>query len=139
MNGGLLMNYWLLKTEPDEYSWQDLKNEGNDSWDGVKGSGALKHMRFMKPGDKVFIYHTGKEKAIVGTATITREAYPDPDSDDGRLLVVDLEAGQALPKPVTLAEIKQSGNFTDWELVRQPRLSVMPVSKEQWDVINNWV
>jgi predicted RNA-binding protein with PUA-like domain len=132
------MNYWLLKTEPGEYSWQDLKNEGNDCWDGVKGSGALKHMRSMKLGDKAFIYHTGKEKAIVGTALVTREAYPDPNSNDERLLVIDLEAGPALPKPVTLAEIKQSGNFTDWELVRQPRLSVMPVSKEQWDAINNW-
>ncbi len=132
------MNYWLLKTEPGDYSWQDLKNEGTDSWDGVKGSGALKHMRSMKLGDKVFIYHTGKEKAIVGTATVTREAYPDPNSNDERLLVIDLEAGPALPKPVTLIEIKQSGNFTDWELVRQPRLSVMPVSKGQWNAIHNW-
>lgn len=132
------MSYWLLKTEPGEYSWQDLKNEGADSWDGVKGSGALKHMRSMKLGDRVFIYHTGKEKAIVGTASVTREAYPDPNSNDKRLLVIDLEAGSALPKPVTLAEIKQSGNFADWELVRQPRLSVMPVSKEQWSAILNW-
>jgi len=132
------MNYWLLKTEPGEYSWQDLKNEGTDCWDGVKGSGALKHMRSMNPGDKAFIYHTGKERAIVGTATITREAYPDPNNNDEHLLVVDLEAGPALPKPVNLAEIKQSGDFTDWALVRQPRLSVMPVSKEQWNAINNW-
>jgi predicted RNA-binding protein with PUA-like domain len=132
------MNYWLLKTEPGEYSWQDLKNEGNDSWDGVKGSGALKHMRSMRPGDKVFIYHTGKEKSIVGTATVTRAAYPDPNSSNEKLLVVDLKAGPALPNPVSLTEIKQSGDFTNWELVRQPRLSVMPVSKEHWNAVVNW-
>lgn len=132
------MNRWLLKTEPGEYSWHDLKREGSDTWDGVKGAGALKYLRSIKKGDAVFIYHTGKEKAVVGTAKVIREAYPDPAGTDDRLLVIDLEAGETLPRPVTLAEIKQSGRFDGWELVRQPRLSVVPVSEEQWAAIISW-
>ncbi len=129
------MPRWLLKTEPGEYSFQDLKQEGEAVWDGVKGAGALKNMRDMQVGDEVFIYHTGKEKAIVGTGKVTRAAYPDPEKDDDRFLVVDIAAGEALPAPVTLAAIKASGFFPDWELVRQPRLSVVPVDGEVWEKI----
>lgn len=127
------MKRWLLKTEPGEYSWQDLATEQTAEWDGVKGAEAQKNMRAMKTGDEVFIYHTGKEKAIVGTARVIKEPYPDPDNPS--LVLVDLEAGQALNKPVTLASIKAETDLADWALVRQPRLSVVPVSQIQWDMI----
>lgn len=129
------MKRWLLKTEPKEYSWQDLKKDNTAIWDGVKGAEALKNMRQMQEGDKVFIYHTGKEKAIIGTAKVLKGAYPDPEEEDPRLLVIELEAGVELKKPVPLAAIKTDAFFADWALVRQPRLSVMPVSEKQWDMI----
>lgn len=129
------MKRWLLKTEPKEYSWQDLKKDNTAVWDGVKGAEALKNMRQMQEGDKVFIYHTGKEKAIIGTAKVLKGAYPDPEEEDPRLLVIELEAGVELKKPVPLAAIKTDAFFADWALVRQPRLSVMPVSEKQWDMI----
>ncbi len=129
------MKRWLLKTEPKEYSWQDLKKDNTAVWDGVKGAEALKNMRQIQEGDKVFIYHTGKEKAIIGTAKVLKGAYPDPEEEDPRLLVIELEAGEELKKPVPLAAIKADAIFADWALVRQPRLSVMPVSESQWDMI----
>lgn len=129
------MKRWLLKTEPKEYSWQDLKKDNTAVWDGVKGAEALKNMRQMQEGDKVFIYHTGKEKAIIGIAKVLKGAYPDPEEEDPRLLVIELEAGVELKKPVPLAAIKTDAFFADWALVRQPRLSVMPVSEKQWDMI----
>lgn len=129
------MKRWLLKTEPKEYSWQDLKKDNTAIWDGVKGAEALKNMRQMQEGDKVFIYHTGKEKAIIGIAKVLKGAYPDPEEEDPRLLVIELEAGVELKKPVPLAAIKTDAFFADWALVRQPRLSVMPVSEKQWDMI----
>lgn len=131
------MKRWLLKTEPKEYSWQDLKKDNTAVWDGVKGAEALKNMRQMQEGDKVFIYHTGKEKAIIGTAKVLKGAYPDPEEEDPRLLVIELEAGEELKKPVPLAAIKADVIFADWALVRQPRLSVMPVSEKQWDMITD--
>lgn len=132
------MNRWLLKTEPGEYSFQDLIAEGVTAWDGVKAPAALKNMRSVKKGDPVFIYHTGKEKAVVGTARAVSEAYPDPAQDDSRLLAIDIEAEKAFPKPVTLAKIKESNLFPEWELVRMPRLSVVPVTEKQWDLVNRW-
>jgi len=132
------MNRWLLKTEPSEYSFQDLIKDKQTTWDGVKAPGALKHMRSMKKGDQALIYHTGKEKAVVGTARVTSGPYPDPDQENNNLLVIDVEAGEPLEIPVTLAEIKQSGLFSDWELVKQPRLSIMPVSDKYWDTIMSW-
>jgi len=132
------MNYWLLKTEPGEYSFENLKTEGTTRWDGVKAPAALKNMRSMKKGDRVFIYHTGKEKTIVGTGSVVKEAYPDPAQEDQRLPVVDIAAGKALERPVKLSEIKSSGLFPDWALVRQPRLSIVPVSKEQWNKLTAW-
>lgn len=131
------MKRWLLKTEPKEYSWQDLKKDNTAVWDGVKGAEALKNMRQIQEGDKVFIYHTGKEKAIIGTAKVLKGAYPDPEEEDPRLLVIELEAGEELKKPVPLAAIKADAIFADWALVRQPRLSVMPVSEKQWDMITD--
>ncbi len=135
---GMIMNRWLLKTEPGEYSFKDLQRDKKTVWDGVKAPGALKNMRSMKKGDQALIYHTGKEKAVVGTARIASDPYPDPEQENDRFLVVDIEAGEPLRKPVTLSAIKKSNLFFDWELVKQPRLSIMPVSKNQWEIIIDW-
>lgn len=129
------MALWLLKTEPEEYSFSDLEQEARDVWDGVKNPLALKHLRAMAPGDLALIYHTGRERAVVGVAEVVSHPYPDPQAGDPRWVVVDVRAKERLPRPVTLAEIKQDPAFAGWELVRLPRLSVMPVSPEHWDHI----
>jgi len=126
---------WLLKTEPEEYSWQDLVEEGQGVWDGVKAPAALKNLRRVKKGDQLFIYHTGQERAIVGIAKVTAEAYPDPSEDDGKLFVIKIAPVEQLRRVVSLKQIKSSGLFPDWDLIRLPRLSVVPVSKEQWDFV----
>ncbi len=132
------MKRWLMKTEPNEYSFQDLQKDVRTVWDGVKASGALKNMRTMQQGDKVLIYHTGKERAAVGTGSVVRAAYPDPEQQDERNLVVDIAAGESLAKPVKLADIKKSNLFPDWDLVRLPRLSIVPVSEKQWEKVMEW-
>lgn len=126
------MNYWILKTEPSTYSFDDLLREKTAVWDGVKNPVALKHLRAMQRGDEVLVYHTGDEKAVVGRARVTKEAYPDPKKQDPRLVVVELAAGPRLPGPVTLAAIRADSTFRDLPLVRMPRLSVQPVSAAQW-------
>jgi predicted RNA-binding protein with PUA-like domain len=126
------MNYWLMKTEPDEFSYDDLVRLGRDNWNGVRNFRALAHMRKMAAGDLVFIYHTGKEKAITGIAAVVAPAYPDPAGNDERFVVVDVEPRSRLPRPVSLKEIKADPAFAAWELVRLPRLSVMPVTPEHW-------
>lgn len=126
------MAYWLLKTEPDEYSYADLEKLGRDRWNGVRNFRALANMRRMAAGDQALIYHTGKEKAIVGIAEIIAPAYPDPAGGDKRFVVVDIAPRSRLPRPVTLAEIKADPAFAAWELVRLPRLSVMPVPPDHW-------
>jgi predicted RNA-binding protein with PUA-like domain len=125
-------NYWLLKTEPSTYAFTDLERDGSAVWDGVSNALALKHLRSMKRGDLAFVYHTGDERQIVVIAGVTRDPYPDPKGKDPTLVVVDLEARERLPRPVTLAEIKASAEFRDFELVRMRRLSVMPVSQSRW-------
>lgn len=130
------MAYWLAKTEPDSFSYADLEKLGQDRWNGVKNFAALKHMRNMELGDLVFIYHTGKEKAIVGVAEVISTAYPDPNETDERFIVVDVKPRYSLDRPVTLKEIKSNALFQEWELVRQSRLSVMPVSEEHWQFIH---
>lgn len=129
------MAIWLLKTEPEEYSWQDLVEEGQGVWDGVKAPAALKNLRRVKKGDQLFIYHTGQERAIIGIAKATAEAYPDPSEDDGKLFVIKIAPVEQLRRVVSLKQIKSSGLFPDWDLIRLPRLSVVPVSKEQWDFV----
>lgn len=126
------MTYWLAKTEPETFSYSDLERLGKDRWNGVRNFTALRHMRQMQPGDQVFIYHTGKEKAIVGIAEVASQPYQDPVEDDPRFIVVDVIPKQPLARPVTLKEIKTSQAFGEWELVTQSRLSVMPVSEENW-------
>ena len=125
-------NYWLLKTEPSTYAFTDLERDGSAVWDGVSNALALKHLRSMKRGGLAFVYHTGHKKQIVGMARVTRDPYPDPKGNDPRLVVVDLEPRERLPRPITLAEVKASAEFRDFELVRMGRLSVMPVSQSRW-------
>jgi predicted RNA-binding protein with PUA-like domain len=123
---------WLVKEEPEHYNFDQFVADGSTVWSGVKNPLAQKHLRSMKEGDNVFYYHTGKEKAIVGTAKVVSEPRPDPKDRAGKLFVVELEPGKRLPRPVTLAEIKAAAKFADFPLVRLPRLSVMPVTEAQW-------
>src|SRR5689334_21916103 len=110
--------FWLLKTEPDTYSFSDLLKEKHAVWDGISNALALQHLRAMKAGDRVLIYHSGKEKAVVGTAKVSKAAYPDPKEKDEKLVVVEIAAGNPLPAPVTLAQIKADSRFGAWALVR---------------------
>ena len=126
---------WLVKEEPENYNFDQFVKDGHTVWSGVKNPVAQRNLRAMKKGDRVFFYHTGKQKAVVGTAKVTVEAYPDPKDKSGSLVVVELAPDKKLPRPVTLAEIKGSGRFIDWALVRVPRLSVMPVTEEQWAAV----
>ena len=126
------MSYWILKTEPSTYSFDDLVKQKTAVWDGVKNPLALKHLRAMQPGDEVLIYHTGDLKAAVGLARVTKAAYPDPKLRDAKLVVVDLKAGAKLPTPVPLATIKADAAFKDLALVRMGRLSVVPATPGQW-------
>jgi len=130
-----MANRWLFKTEPSAYSFQQLEKDKRTAWDGVKNNLALKHLAAIKKGDAIFIYHTGDEKAVVGHARAESGAYPDPAKNDPKLLVIDIEAEKPLPRPVTLAEVKADPKLKSFDLVRLPRLSVMPVSDEQWKAI----
>jgi len=125
-------NYWILKTEPSTYGFDQLEREKTAVWDGVKNNLALKHIRQMTPGDRVLIYHTGNEKAVVGVAEVRSLPYPDPKKRDAKLAVVDLRAAGRLPRPVTLPMIKADGAFAGLALVRMGRLSVMPATPAQW-------
>ncbi len=124
---------WLVKEEPENYSFAKFLSDKTTVWAGVKNPVAQRNLKEMKKGDRVFFYHTGKEKAVVGTATVSKTAYPDPKT--ANLVVVELAAGKALKRPVTLAEIKADKRFKEMPLVRIPRLSVQPVTDEQWDMI----
>jgi predicted RNA-binding protein with PUA-like domain len=126
------MGHWLLKTEPSAYSFAQLERDRRTVWDGVKNPMALKNLRQVEGGDRLFVYHTGDEKAVVGIATALGPAYPDPKQKDPKLVVIEIAPVAPLPRPVTLAEIKANSKFKGWDLVRLPRLSVMPVSAEQW-------
>jgi predicted RNA-binding protein with PUA-like domain len=126
---------WLLKTEPGTYSFSDLIREGRTCWDGVSNPVALGHLRAMKKGDEAFFYHTGAEKAIVGLARIVSEPYPDPKLDDPRRVVVDIAPVRPLDHPVSLAAVKADSRFKSFALVRIGRLSVMPVSPEEWKAL----
>ena len=122
--------YWILKTEPSTYSFADLAREGTAVWDGVSNPVALRNIRDMTPGDQVMVYHTGDEKAIVGFASVVSEPRPDPKNP--KLVVVDLKAGAAIGRPVTLAAVKADPGFAELALVRQGRLSVVPVPAPLW-------
>jgi predicted RNA-binding protein with PUA-like domain len=123
---------WLFKEEPTHYSYDDLARDGKTSWTGVRNPLAQKHLRAVKKGDRIFFYHTGGEKAVVGVARAAGAAYPDPADKEGKLYAVDVEPVTKLSQPVTLAAIKADKAFANLPLVRMPRLSVMPVTDEEW-------
>lgn len=131
------MAYWLLKTEPGEYSWDDLKKKGakGDAWTGVRNFTARNHLKAMRKGDRVFIYHTGDEKQVIGIAELVRESYPDPTDKKGVFLSVDVKAETPLPKPVPLAAVKADKKLADMALVKYGRLSVQPVSDAEWKLV----
>jgi len=126
---------WLLKSDPEHYSFSDLARDGKTVWDGISNNLALKHLRNVRRGDLIIVYHTGNERAAVGLAEAASDPYPDPQQKDVRLVVIDLQAKQKLARPVTLDEIKKSGDLKNFDLVRLPRLSVMPVTDAQWNAI----
>jgi predicted RNA-binding protein with PUA-like domain len=123
---------WLFKEEPSSYSFDAFRKDGRTTWSGVQNPLAQKHLRSVKKGDRVFYYHTGNQKAIVGIARASADAYPDPKDKTGKAAVVDIEPVRPLERPVTLSEIKSSKAFATFPLTRLPRLSVMPVTDAEW-------
>ena len=126
---------WLFKTEPGDYSYDDLEREGRTVWTGVHNSLALRYFRDMRIGDQILIYHTGSEKAIVGLAEAISDPYPDPAGNDEKLLVVAVRPLRRFSRRVSLQQVKNTPELQDFDLVRLPRLSVMPVSNRQWSII----
>ena len=126
---------WLLKSDPEHYSFSDLARDGKTVWDGISNNLALKHLRNVRRGDPIIVYHTGDERAAVGLAEAASDPYPDPQKKDARLVVIDLQAKQRFASPVTLDEIKKTAGLKGFDLVRLPRLSVMPVTDPQWNAI----
>lgn len=129
------MNYWLVKSEPGAYSWDDLVRLGRDHWDGVRNYQARNNMKLMKVGDEVLFYHSVNDKQVVGIARVAKEFYQDPTTDDERWVVVDLVPVRKLDKPVTLAQIKADDSLSEFALIRNSRLSVMPVDKDHYQTI----
>lgn len=129
------MNYWLMKSEPDVFSYDDLVKKGSEHWDGVRNYTARNNMRAMKKGDKAFFYHSNIDKAVIGIITIVKEAYQDPTTDEAAWVCVDVAPKEKLKNPVTLAAIKANPNLTEMKLVKQGRLSVSDVSKEEFEEI----
>jgi predicted RNA-binding protein with PUA-like domain len=126
------MQYWLLKSEPGEWSWDDQLAAGREPWDGVRNNQAQKNMRAMQQGDRALFYHSGKQRQLVGLVEIACDPYPDPADDSGKAVLVDVATVQSLPEPVTLQQVKAEPSLADLALVRQPRLSVMPVPEPAW-------
>jgi predicted RNA-binding protein with PUA-like domain len=131
------MTHWLLKTEPDVFSWDDQVKRGakGEPWTGVRNHTAKRNLKEMKTGDRGFFYHTGDERQVVGVVEVIREAYPDPTDESHMFVAVDVKAVAPVPKPVTLAAIKAEPRLADMLLVRQSRLSVMPVSDAEWKIV----
>lgn len=129
------MALWLMKQEPEEYSFADLERDGSTTWDGVSNPLALKHLRACAAGDLAFYYHTGKEKAVVGVMEVVSVV---PDTTDAKKVTVTVRAVRRLARPVTLATIKADAAFAKWELVTQARLSVMPVTKAMWERVEKY-
>lgn len=127
------MARWLMKSEPQVYSWDDLVREGATDWDGVRNNAARLHLRAMKPGDEAFFYHSGEERAVVGVMRVAGEGKPD--GEDGAWVKVPVEPVRPLPRPVTLKEIKAEPALAKMELIRQSRLSVSPVREEEWALV----
>jgi len=131
------MKYWLVKQEPESYSFADFQKEGKTDWTGVRNYAARNNLKEMKVGDKVFYYHSGDERSVVGLAKVTKEHFPDPTADEGSWVAVELEAGKTVKNPVTLSAIKANPKLAGMALVRLSRLSVTPVAKEEYEEIIN--
>jgi len=129
------MAYWLIKSEPSAYSWDQLVKDKKTSWTGVRNFQAQINLKAMKTGDRAFFYHSGEGKEIVGIAEVTKTAYPDSTDKEGKSITVDFKAVEPVKKKVTLAEIKADPKFKEMKLVRQSRLSVSPVSDEHWKLL----
>ncbi len=129
------MNHWLVKSEPSAYSWQQLEKDGKTLWEGVRNYQARNNLKEMKKDDLVLFYHSVNEKRVMGIAKVVKEHYPDPTTDDDRWVVVDVVPVQALDNPVTLSEIKSDNRLENIALVKQARLSVMPLKQEEFDAI----
>lgn len=131
------MAYWLMKTEPEEFSWDDQVKRGakGEPWNGVRNFIARGNLKAMKKGERAFFYHTGAEKQVVGIVEVIREAYPDPTDEKGVFKAVDVRAVEPLPKPVTLAQVKADKRLKDMALAKYPRLSVQPVTAEEWKIV----
>ena len=129
------MNYWLIKSEPFKYSWEQFEKDGKTFWDGVRNYAARNNLKEMKKGEKVFFYHSNEGLNIVGIAEVLKEAYPDPTTDDERWVAVDFKPVKALKKPVSLADIKQTSGLENMELIRLGRLSVSRVTEKEFKLI----
>ncbi len=129
------MAYWLLKTEPGDWSWDDQVQDGTTEWDGVRNHQAAANLRAMEVGDKAFFYHSVKEKSIVGVVEVVKEYYPDPSDPSGRFVMVDVKALEPLETPVSLGQIKDDERLGHLALVRHSRLSVMPIDAKAWKLI----
>jgi predicted RNA-binding protein with PUA-like domain len=126
------MAFWLFKQEPGCYSFADLQRDGTTLWDGVGNNLAQQNLRKVRKGDRILFYHTGKEKAVVGVMQAASDPKPDPTADDGKRVAVQVKPVQVLARAVRLSEIKADEALADWDLLRLPRLSVLPVSEDQW-------
>ena len=129
------MKYWLLKSEPDAWSWDNQVKEGASMWDGVRNYQARNNLKEMKINDLCFFYHSVKERSIIGIVKVVKEYYPDPTDKTERFVVVDVKATKKLKNPVSLDQIKENSKLKDISLVKQSRLSVMPLKKTEWDII----
>ena len=129
------MKYWLLKSEPDAWSWDNQVKEGASMWDGVRNYQARNNLKEMKKNDLCFFYHSVKERSIIGIVKVVKEYYPDPTDKTERFVVVDVKATKKLKNPVSLDQIKENSKLKDIALVKQSRLSVMPLKKNEWDII----
>jgi predicted RNA-binding protein with PUA-like domain len=130
-----MVAYWLVKSEPGAWSWDDHVKAGVAEWDGVRNYQAANNMRAMKVGDRAFFYHSVNEKCVVGTLEVVKEAYPDPSDASGRFVMVDFKALEPVKRPVSLAEIKTEPGLEEIALIRQSRLSVMPLTEKEWKII----
>ena len=129
------MSYWLVKSEPSTYSFEQLEKDGQTTWDGVRNYAARNHLKAMKKGDQVLFYHSNEGLDIVGIAKVSKEAYQDPTTDEDAWVVVDLKPHKRLKKPVSLPQIKADKRLADMALVRLGRLSVQPVTEKEWKVV----
>jgi predicted RNA-binding protein with PUA-like domain len=129
------MAHWLVKSEPGTWSWDQHSKAGADAWTGVRNHQAKQHLMAMKPGDRVFYYHSGEDKAVVGISEVVKGAYPDPTDPSGAFVSVDLKAVQPLARPVSLAQIKADAALKDMVLVKNARLSVQPVTDAEWSAV----